>query len=135
MTINSLHTQVKNNGASIHYFLDRYNNTVLGVLELGCRSLTLQLPQAAKVTSLIPGICTRSHSTKHTEKMCKAWCQPPQKYTVQEKYIMKQTRFSTRIILIIQDLLKKILNNIQALLTSFRFTQATSFKSVVKGKV
>lgn len=50
MTINSLHTQVKNNGASIHYFLDRYNNTVLGVLELGCRSLTLQLPQAAKVT-------------------------------------------------------------------------------------
>lgn len=83
MTINSLHTQVKNNGASIHYFL------------------------AAKVTSLIPGICTRSHSTKHTEKMCKAWCQPPQKYTVQEKYIMKQTRFSTRIILIIQDLLRR----------------------------
>lgn len=106
MTINSLHTQVKNNGASIHYFLDRYNNTVLGVLELGCRSLTLQLPQAAKVTSLIPGICTRSHSTKHTEKMCKAWCQPP-KNTVQEKYIMKQTRFSTRIILIIQDLLRR----------------------------
>lgn len=107
MTINSLHTQVKSNGASIHYFLDRYNNTVLGVLELGCRSLTLQLPQAAKVTSLIPGICTRSHSTKHTEKMCNAWCQPPQKYTVQEKYIMKQTRFSTRIILIIQDLLRR----------------------------
>lgn len=107
MTINSLHTQVKNNGASIHYFLDRYNNTVLGVLELGCRSLTLQLPQAAKVTSLIPGICTRSHSTKHTEKMCKAWCQPPKKYTVQKKYIMKQTRFSTRIILIIQDLLRR----------------------------
>lgn len=107
MTINSLHTQVKNNGASIHYFLDRYDNTVLGVLELGCRSLTFQLPQAAKVTSLIPGICTRSHSTKHTEKMCKAWCQPPQKYTVQEKYIMKQTRFSTRIILIIQDLLRR----------------------------
>lgn len=108
MTINSLHKQVKNNGASIHYFLDRYNNTVLGVLELGCRSLTLQLPQAAKVTILIRGICTRSHSTKHTEKMCKAWCQPPKIYTVQEKYyIMKQTRFSTRIILIIQDLLRR----------------------------
>lgn len=134
MTINSLHTQVKNNGASIHYFLDRYNNTVLGVLELGCRSLTLQLPQAAKVTSLIPGICTRSHSTKHTEKMCKAWCQPPKKHSSRKMYneankifyknYINHSRFT-----------KKILNNIQALLTSFRFTQATSFNSVVKGKV
>lgn len=58
--------------------------------------------RAAKVTRLIPGIYTRSRSTKNTEKCVKHGANPP-KNTVQEKQYTMKHQLSTRIKLIIQD--------------------------------